>query len=365
MKDEIKSLNPEQVYHNLIESAKKMYPPGPDRDFEIKKINEWYNKKPVDVSKTFPNMEGIGKSKFEETISKIEKVVHINSKSNHGSSIGISAPGTVKIFPKALGEATEKVKKEAIEVINLAHQDIKGYLHKWGILFLASTLVSLGIIVLFGKNYVNRYSQQYISQGKQFAVAQNTIIKNQNESKSKYNNLANNQASFEKSILEQANEIYSIKINLSNTNNENKIKFSSLESSINESKKLSEQDKKELESAINSNFEKFLDSNNNLTKIVNGLSADVEGYKNELSKLTEFRAAIASYDKRIKQITDDIDGKDKKLNELNKLVEKINKENISKKEFESLEKEIKKIKELQEQIDSLKKELDSYKKKQE
>ena len=128
----------------------------------------------------------------------------------------------------------------------------------------------------------------------------------------------------------------------------------SFETIINEQKDSFDQYKKTNEATMKSDYKEFLDLNNSTLKEVQDLSAKVTAYEKELPK-------TSAYDKRLNDIISDIGNLTTKIGELNRNIEKIDRESISKEDYNKLKNELdiikKDYKPLKEKLESLMKKV--------
>ena len=268
-----------------------------------------------------------------------------------------------RIYSRDFNEAVDHLQKKIYGEMEGIAKDLfkdlsKHFTRRLIILNSVYLLIALGIsytaLTFSLKEVVRKYAEEYISKGKQYAAAQIRIEKNQEELKDNHDSLANNQASLEKRMLEQANELYRVKESVSSLDKSNKEQFIFIKDKMNNLESSFEQYKKNLEKTMKSDYKEFLDLNNSTLKEVKDLSAKVTAYEKELPK-------TSAYDKRLNDIISDIGNLTTKIGELNRNIEKTDRESISKEDYNKLKNELdiikKDYKPLKEKLEALTKKI--------
>ena len=260
--------------------------------------------------------------------------------------------------------ATKNVLEHVSEDIKEATRNVstrfKGYLTVLALLSLAA----IGIGTFLSVKYIDKYSKQNTEQGKQFTKEVTKqgehFTKEVTEVREKYNELNNNSISLDKNLRDNSDKINSLETNISNINEENKKQLLSLETSINELKGSFGQ----IQNTTKSDYSSFLQINNEMSKKIDDLTANLSAYEKELPKIQEAGIKVSSLDEKISQFITEQGKLNTSLSELKRGLEKLEKESVNKEEHNQLKKQIegyeKTNKKLLEHIDSLRKRIDSY-----
>ena len=333
---------------DIINKIKKEYPAGQKRDKIIKEYNELQKEHHTpELNKHHPFV--IGGEDIETQDSK-----------RYGKPKVWYTTDVKQVAEIATKNVLEHVSEDIKEATRNVSTRFKGYLTVLALLSLAA----IGIGTFLSVKYIDKYSKQNTEQGKQFTKEVTKqgehFTKEVTEVREKYNELNNNSISLDKNLKDNSDKIKTLEAKISDITEENKKQLLSLETSINELKGSFGQ----IQDAMKSDYGHFLQINNEMSKKIDDLTANLSAYEKELPKIQEAGIKVSSLDEKISQFITEQGKLNTGISELKRGFEKLEKESINKEEHNQLKKQIegyeKTNKKLQENIDSLRKRVDSY-----